>query len=229
MNNEELLEQFKQLHEDGLRKITTKLDETRKELLGRNKLIEDELVNLRRENDDLKYRIANLEKYSMKSNVIISGIEVNDNESEEYLIDSTNKIAGKLGVKLEPYDYCAIHRLPSKDKSRPPPVIVKLNNRSKKKQLVRKSKEAKLKGIYVANHLTREMKWLKGKAIECRNDGLLKYVWDSDDGNILVREMENSRTISLTSVVDLEMLIAKIQGTEEPSSNQMENIAAMES
>jgi hypothetical protein len=108
---------------------------------------------------------------------------MSDNEFEETLTDATKSIAEKLGIILEPYDFCSIHRLPSRDKNHPPSVIVKLNSRTKKRQLVEKSKTIRLEGIFVTNHLTRKTQVLKAKAIKFCNSGHLKYVWDTDKGN----------------------------------------------
>jgi hypothetical protein len=171
----------------------------------------------------LTQRLEDIEKYSRKSNDIIYGLPKTDKqESEEQLTAAVQELELKLETNLEPYDFCAIHRLqPSKNGKRPPAVIVKLNNRSKKKTLVKKSRELRLKDVYVTNHLTKNMQDTKAVALNLRDEKLIKHVWDTDEGDVLIRITDQSPVIRVNSPEEVGMLRKEIEAkAASPHSSQ---------
>jgi septation ring formation regulator EzrA len=75
-------------------------------------------------------KIDELEQYSRKINVIITGIPEKQDENLKVVV---KKLAEKLEITLQDYDICAIHRLPSKTKGPTTLIIVRLNAYERKK------------------------------------------------------------------------------------------------
>jgi len=109
-----------------------------------NQEVREEIDELREENENLKERIQQLEEYSRRDNVIISGIQKEENEMEEDLVEKVKEIGKSVGIKIEEYDIHACHRLPPNKNEKAPAMILKLNNRNKRSKLIRRSKDAKI-------------------------------------------------------------------------------------
>lgn len=67
-----------------------------------------------------------MQQYARRNNLKITGVPV---KNQEDTYDIVIGIASKAGVKVSYNDLDAVHRLPTKDKSRPAPIIAKFNNR----------------------------------------------------------------------------------------------------
>ena len=86
--------------------------------------------------------------------MVICGIEDEPDESEDVVIEKIIEVAKKLKTKLVPMEISAAHRLPTKNDTNAHPILARLINLRKKDELIRKSKEMRLEGIYVNPHLT---------------------------------------------------------------------------
>jgi len=77
------------------------------------------MEELKIEIDELKQRINEMDQYHRKQDIIISGLEEKEQETEEDLLETIQEVAKSLGVPLEPYDVNAFHRLaPNKNKKK---------------------------------------------------------------------------------------------------------------
>lgn len=186
--------------------------------------------------EDVKYTtsgLQQLEEYSRKENVIIRGLDMKNDESEEELMQKVEKLARSLGVDLQEVHVSTLHRLPTQSTSAPPPVIVRLVNRWKKEQLIRASKEKRLKGIYISHQLTPEKFGLLRRALELKRNGRVKYVWTTGN-KILARITDNDRSIEVTGFDTLIKLGWKEEAeaengsaeTDEENTNQNEALSS---
>lgn len=87
-------------------------------------------------NAELRAKMREMDQYSSKPNQVIHGIPQDNNEVARNLI---MLLASKLKVRLNEYDICAAHRLPSKGKTAP--IIVRLNNYDRKRELLVEAKK----------------------------------------------------------------------------------------
>lgn len=219
MNNEEMLNSFKLMLKQSIQELADelkgKIEDSTKEIKQQisqvtadTEEMKEEILELKEENTLLTQRVMKLEQYSRKPNVIINGIPMVEEETGEQLRSAVIDIAKKMQVTLEPYDICALHRLnPPRNKDFPPAVIIKLNSHIKKRMMIRKSKEVRLENIYVNNHLTNEMREIKAVALKLRREGKLKHVWDTDNGDVLVRITDDMKPYMPRSTYELEEFV----------------------
>ena len=113
-------------------------------------------------------------KWSSK-NVIVCGLGDKKEETEESLVEEMVKIAEKLQVNLDEREIPAIHRLPSKKKTSSHPIIVELTTTREKFQLLKMSKERRIKGIYINDHLTRNSQLILDEARALRDKGYFQF------------------------------------------------------
>lgn len=119
--------------------VTSAVREVAKELLHHNKVTPRACLTN-------KYEIDKLEQYMRRDNIRISGIKEEEGETEDILEAKVLGLANNLGVELESRDISVAHRLgkPTEgNKDRPRPVIVRLCQRKKKTQIMKKKKEMK--------------------------------------------------------------------------------------
>lgn len=88
----------------------------------------------------LKIQTQNLEQYSRKNNILISGIPVSQNENVRGLTKNLGKI---WNIEIQNDDIVAAHRLYLKTKIHD--IIIKFGNKDLVSQIVTKSKTNRLK------------------------------------------------------------------------------------
>jgi len=125
----------------------------------------------------------------------------------------------KWKVKLDPLEIFASHRLPTKRKTNTHPVLVRLNNLRKKGELIRKSKEMKLDGIYVNHYLNTYTRQLLERARELRDKSYIQFS-RFGNGFVKVRKESVTRVIRIRSSVDLEEI--RDQGEQEATRGNRE-------
>ena len=103
-------------------------------------------------------------------------------------------MAKKLGLTIEPYNIQAIHRIYTRETDKVAPVIVRMNNRTKKTKLVKYSNEKRLEGIFVSNHLSTQSQYLLAKARDLKRSRIVKFAWEAD-GKIFTRKNEKTKAI----------------------------------
>lgn len=224
--NEDLREIMERIQSQLLAKINDSKEEVKKEIQSfgmrldkmekQNEEDRRELERIREENSDLNRRIEELEQYSRKNNIIISGIPKKEMEREEELMERVKEIAEKLKVKLETHDICALHRLPTRKKTEQPPVIVKLNSIIKKNNLMANAKEQRLRGIYINEHITQQTQILLNGARSLRDDGYIKFAW-CKEGKVLIKCSEEDTTKRIRG---MEELMRLKRSMEEKAENR---------
>lgn len=158
-----------------------------------------QINELKAENTVLKDRIVALEQRERNSNIEITGFPQTSNENTRNIVE---KIAFKVGLKLEVRDILACHRVPTRVPNKPPNIIAHLRDRLLRAQFVSACKNFnKTKGylsaniiheslpntkIYVNEHLSPDMKVLRATVKQKANESGYKYVW-VEEGRIKVR------------------------------------------
>lgn len=123
-------------------------------------------------------------------------------------------MANVLNVTLHDYDICTAHRLQARGNNIPT-IVVRLNNRNKKSEMIVSSKRNKLHGkdlnlnpavpIYVSEHLTlRGMATLK-KANDLKRKGKIASAWVID-GKIYIRKIDEGPAIRIKDESKLELV-----------------------
>lgn len=190
--------------EEKIDSFTTELDKLKLENAENKTKIEE----LSKQNRELSSALNDLEQYSRIDNVIINGIPNTEGENiHEVIID----IAKNLEVNLNEYEINTAHRLYA-NKDKIPAIIVRLNNRNKKQQLIKNSKRIRLHGknlnmepavpIYVSEHLSPHTLSIYKSAMELKNKGIITYVWIKDS-KIFIREDENGQSRRIKDINDL--------------------------
>ncbi|XP_046683689.1 uncharacterized protein LOC124369680 [Homalodisca vitripennis] len=204
---------------------SNKLDEA-------NKLMREmsaEFVTLRKENEELRSRNANLacevtalkdkvrsiDQYSRKDNLEISGLPVTPNEDTNSLVKD---LAQALGVEVSESDISTSHRVPAFQKNRTPALIVKFVRRSTRDSIIEKYRQrnggltardvsAVFPGdrVFVNEHLAPDNKvFLSKLKAKCR-EVVCVYAW-ARDGKFFVRKSQGAPFKRVESYEALESL-----------------------
>ncbi|KAK6178223.1 hypothetical protein SNE40_013032 [Patella caerulea] len=107
------------------------------------------------------------EQYSRKKNIKILGIK--EKTGENIKADFKNMVSSLTGIQLDDNQIVAIHRLPSKYRDRPRPIILKLFHSEIKISLMRKKQVFRDKGILMFEDVTK------------RNGQLINRLKNNDD------------------------------------------------
>lgn len=186
--------------------------------------MEGEMAELRQTNENLEGKIRRLERdrneaaqYSRRSNVIVTGVPKQQDETPEGL---TNVVFQMIGVDKNPWDVVAAHRLPmpkkigaESERAAACPIVIKLQNRMCKEQLINAAKlkkpTAEMLGgspntrVYISEHLTKQTLELKMRAR--RDLENWKYIWVKE-GKVKARREENGRVFHITDEADIVKL-----------------------
>lgn len=148
-----------------------------------------------------KYKNDRLEQYSRRDNLRISGLEEDNDESEEVLEAKVIELAGSMGVKLESNEISVAHRL-GKPRDGERPVIVRLCHRKKKDEIMRNKKKLKdrQRKVYINEDLT----FLRAKMMSLvKEQETVKNV-STREGSILAWPTSGGRPVVVNSPDDLE-------------------------
>lgn len=202
-------ELMKELKEEMSKEIDEKykgkIDDMREEI---NDVREDQTrVNkeIKTEINSLWDRMHKMEEYSRHENVIIRGIRYKEEETVDELISKVIDVAKKLKTDLNRSEISTTHRLPTKSRNTPPPVIVRVTNRWKKEELIAASKQYRLKDIFITHQLTPYKYRLLKEAIELKRKEVVKYVWTAGN-RIMVRRNEGEEATQIVNVQSLMKL-----------------------
>ncbi len=169
-----------------------------------------ELEEMKSRNQDLEKRVVELERYSRKGNVIISGIPKTNNENVREL---ALEMASQLGVELLPNQICAAHRLPGSRQAKTTNIIVRLNDFEKKAELIKQAKKKRLEiesvPIFIRDHLLPHDAILLREAKRLNREGAIRFVWIRN-GEVMIRKNENTPAIKIRGMDDLTRLVKGI-------------------
>ena len=116
---EEIRASFKEIEKQWSEKFSEVREEIEvmKEEIKEIKKVTSEIED---STNELYNKVDQLEEYTRLENVIIRGVEYEDDENLEALMGKTIKIARELGVTMNITDISAIHRLYTRNVKYPP-------------------------------------------------------------------------------------------------------------
>uniref|UniRef100_A0A8D9BE00 FP protein C-terminal domain-containing protein n=1 Tax=Cacopsylla melanoneura TaxID=428564 RepID=A0A8D9BE00_9HEMI len=198
------------------RQILEELVQKMDEMMQVNKEMKEKISSLEKEvrgKDDMIFRlegrIETLEQRSRMSNVIVRGIEEKKGEDCMGVIKELGQNIGISVQDLE-LEIQTCHRVPSRNKKAPRPIVVRLCNTKTRDKWVRAAKAAETwKGkLYVHEHLTPSRQHLFHQTKEMSKKMQYKYVW-TRDCKILMKKGDSGPTLVIKSSNDLHEIAKK--------------------
>jgi len=204
------------------------------DLPKRMTVLEEDVLGMADDIDELKEKVnkcmektSDLEQYSRKYNLIISGIPVLRNENLRSIVID---MADSLGIKVYYNDIDTIHRLSERDGKRA--IIARFISRDLKYEIVRASKIQKLTDaflrlqsgkdpapVFCDEHLTPESKFMLLKAKRMKKAKLLEYVW-TKDCTVKVKVNKGGDTIIVSKPEQLDSLEQSLKQGMVLTNNQ---------
>lgn len=204
---------------------TEKIDDFVKEIGALSKRVKDaesEMVDLKRENNELRGQLSRVEvqleelqQYGRKCNLQIDGVpEMNG----ERMADIINKLSIALDEPIVlNQDIQAAHRIPSSNKNRSRPVIIQFSNRQKRDAVLEKARKKKSlttavfynnvpeTPVFVNEHLTPYYKQLLYEAKTIKKEKKYEMLWVRG-AKIFLKRNKDAPTIRIDSFSDLKKL-----------------------
>ena len=186
----------------------------------RIKGIEADVEKGRDESYDLVIRLDELEQYSRRDSLEITGIPIVPNDDPAKLVV---EMASLVDVQLDESDISVAHRLPPTKKVQDR-LIVKFARRTKRDEIYKKRGKLRTKrtkdlptvraqpessaishkaAIHVNESLTPYRKRLFGRILEFKRDNNYKYLWTAN-GRIMLRETDTSRALCFVTYETFE-------------------------
>lgn len=223
--------------------------------------LEAQCTRLTTENEDLKKTVAELscgidriklaplsdigvsqEQQELNANIVIRGIEVEENAKESDLLAIYHKISNHLGIADSPdHEPIAAKILSSsnnKSKSNPPatkPIQIKLHSITAKRQFLQARRikrdilpsdigivQNSKKALLITEELTRKNQELLYQARSLRGRDKFKFVW-SNNGQILARADHKSKVLRITDINHVNSIKAEFQQSENGRHNATES------
>ena len=178
----------------GLRQT---VDLFRKELQEKGKKIatlENRISVLENEND-------NLEQYSRRNSVRMTGLKEADTEDLYATVLEVVNSKAQLTPPLEPSDIDRVHRVGRKSEDKTRAVLIKFSTyRARKRVMERRSHLKKVEStspVFINEDLTKRRAELFWKARQLKRNNKIHDAW-THDGNIIVKD-RNNRIVSIKS------------------------------
>lgn len=189
------------------KKVDSMLSEI-KVLKIENEKIANENKYLSSEVSSLKLKIDNIEQFNLNKYIDITGIPQTTNENCSEIV---KQIGLKTNTTVNVIEAKRIYISNSKNSI----IVAKLETTEMKRTLIRNSKISKLSAnnilstwsneikVYVNERLTKDRRTLFGQARRTGKDKQFKFIW-VNNGDILMKKDENSKTIRISIQQDLE-------------------------
>lgn len=197
--------------------IVTDLKETIKDLKNEVQDVKKEAILIKTENtvlkneiENLKSEITELQQYSRRSNLEISGLPEIENENINETVD---KVLSSLDVS-KPHNIIVSHRVPTSRKDRHKSIIVQFATKNQRDVCITAAKTKHLLAsdintrfdtspIYVNEHLAPAVKKLLFQSKVFKKDNNFKFCWVKE-GKVFLRKNENSRVYRIRKDTDLK-------------------------
>lgn len=180
---------FQQI-DGNMRQMNNKLDVLTTEI----RQIKDENKRLKKKVEEQESRIGRLERAVRSKNIVIKGIEEEENENENSIEEKVNRIIHKIGINVETErDIDEIRRIGRKETGKKRPTLVKLMRESTKSEILRNARRLKGTTIWIDEDFPKNVQEKRMTLIprlkEARDRGhraVLKYDKLIVDGEIVV-------------------------------------------
>jgi len=180
-----------------------------REIKNHNQNLKEDMCKLNKELQSAKKDIIDLKQYSRRLNTEIANFPETENEDINCIID---KFMDIIGVDLKD-NLVAYHRVPTMNKSKIKPIIIKFNTVLAKSNFMEKSKRQNIMAnqinsslsavpVYINDHLCPELKQLLYKCKVFKKEKNYKFVW-TKSGKIFIRKQEGSKIHVINSDSDL--------------------------
>lgn len=142
--------------------------------------LQTQIISLQKENEYLKHEIDNLEMYSRRSCVRISGVPEENDKTDDIVLE----IAAKLKVPLQESDIAVSHRVGPKSPTRPRQIIAKITNYDLRHRLLKASKDLRkvtgMEKVAINQDLTKTRNKIAYEARQLVKAGKAKstFIWD---------------------------------------------------
>lgn len=171
---------------------------------------------------------VSVEQENISSNIVIRGLDVDENTPEDTLIEVFERICTHIGIEKTDFAPTAAEILPASSSSKfkaNRPFIVKLASRTVKQKFLQarrtkfdirpseiKHKQTSNKPLIISEHLTKENQKLFSQARSLRGRDKFKFVWTSH-GQILARRKKKSSVIRIRDESDVERLESSLRNS----------------
>lgn len=195
----EKMDQMREVNEDMKRRLDD-MDEQLKRIAS----LENEIKTKDKKIDLLECKVEELEQRSRMSNIVIRGVKEVRGEICSQVVECIGK---RIGIQNPEYDIQICHRVQSRNKKAPRPIVVRLSNTKTRDTWVRLAKQAETwkENTYVHEHLTPIRQQLLHDAKELAKKLSYKYVW-TRDCKILMKKADIGTTHVIKSSLDLERI-----------------------
>ncbi|KAK3083772.1 hypothetical protein FSP39_002908 [Pinctada imbricata] len=187
MIKDTLNKEIRQLVDVHVAKETASMQQTMETLASKNK--------------ELERRVDELEAYSRKNLIRISGVGEEEKETGEALI----KIADKLNIPITASDIEVSHRVGPVNSSRPSQIIARIKNNDLRHRLLKNNKKLRSVSGMTGIHINQELSKARGKlayhARQLLREKKIKstFVWD---GRVIIVD-HNDAKHTIQSVDDI--------------------------
>ena len=190
---------------------------------------DDEIRELREELEDTKVRLNDLEQYSRRLCLNVTGVPEKSNEDTNEIVMDLAKMAG---VDVAPRDIDASHRVGSPRQGKVRAIIVRFSHFTARQKLYNARRELRkprqvggstvsaetAHGVFISDNLTRDNQLILYKARQLKKDQKLSAAW-SDVGKVKVRVSQGGPTHVVRSVRDLTKLLSPETAEATPAAS----------
>lgn len=164
---------------------------------------------------------VSVEQEKINNNVVIRGLEIEEDTTESLLIEKFEKICAHIGVSTETeLKPLSAHILPSSSNRTRAyrPFIVSLKSREEKQRFLQARRttrdirpsqiqhtQTQDRPLIITEHLTKENQKLFFEARSLRGRDKFKFVW-TNNGQILARRKKRSSVIRIEDISDVERI-----------------------
>lgn len=199
---------------DASKALMEEMKQEIKKVRGENKEMKHENTALKCSIVDLQLRVRNLEQYSRRNNIEISGVPGSQSENIELVLVD---IARSINVVMSKEAVVVAHRVPSFSERRTPSIIVKFTTKREKDTWIEGFKTRRpltadminrkfgKEEVYVNEHLSPANKLLLKKTKEVAQTKNYAYVWNKD-GKIFVRKEAGDKIRRINNEDELKYL-----------------------
>ncbi|XP_039278756.1 uncharacterized protein LOC120350243 [Nilaparvata lugens] len=202
----------------GVNSAITKMQDTLALLASDNESHKSEFLKIREENDKLKKtvhllddKIKDMEQFSRKDNIEITGVPYNRGEDLYGLLD---RIAAVIDVNYNINFISTVHRLGVTNERPNPPIIVKFISRDYKSSWIGAARANRKKltaaslsinwpptSVYVNEHLSPTNKFILGNAKRLVREKKLAAAWTRDCRIYVKKSAESGAPITLIKTI----------------------------
>ena len=222
MDSKKIMECFQKMFEEFKSEMRKQLADQREFFSSEMKYLREELAKKDRTIESLQDKVDDLEQYSRRENIIITGLQTrkrqynnvaNPNpahtpEEVENLEAQVLKFMASRDIHIKPEEISDIHPLRSYAPNRPAPIIIRFVSRKKKSEVLRNGKKLKGSDVYINDHLTAKNQSLAKRARQLRYEKKIDSTW-TKNGQVLVK-VQNGNQVSIRSinhVTDFNMFV----------------------